>query len=40
MGGVFLLFGGRSGDFQDLSHGPLFDLCGHGMAPLGVSLAC
>lgn len=38
MGGVFLLLGGRSGDFQDLSHGPLFGLCGHGPSGRVISV--
>ena len=28
MGGVFELFGGRGGDFQELGYHPLFDLYG------------
>ena len=42
MGGIFQLFGGRGGDFQELGHCPLFGLlqCLETvMAPLGVSFS-
>ena len=42
MGGVFQLFWGRGGDFQELGHCPLFDLSGWPstvLAPVGVSFS-
>ena len=42
MGGVFQIFGGRSGDFQELGHYPLLTLMvDHGtvMVPVDVSFS-
>ena len=36
MGGVFQLFGGEGGGFQELGHNPLFDLYGQAQSSPGA----